>query len=152
MKQPPYILLAFLCLAFFQSHGQTSGVHGVIADERGSPLSYATIFVKQLGTGTTANEEGFYEIFLPAGKYEMVFQHLGRKSEVRLATVENGFTELNITLVPQEIMSEIYAKFKGWEVKQVNYRAYGYGENINTERYVFKLQKGAKKNKVYKDS
>lgn len=104
MKQPPYILLAFLCLAFFQSHGQTSGVHGVIADERGSPLSYATIFVKQLGTGTTANEEGFYEIFLPAGKYEMVFQHLGRKSEVRLATVENGFTELNITLVPQEIM------------------------------------------------
>lgn len=88
----------------FASYGQTTGVHGTISDEQSNALSFATIFVKQLGTGTTANVEGFYEILLPDGKYELVFQHLGRRSEVRVIEVKDGFTELNITLVPQEIL------------------------------------------------
>jgi hypothetical protein len=91
-------------VASFQSHSQTGGIHGVISDEQAKPLSFATIFVKQSGTGTTANEDGFYEILLPAGQYELVFQHLGRKSEVRVIKVDTDFTELDITLVPQEIM------------------------------------------------
>jgi hypothetical protein len=104
LKHPLPIVTLFLCLAFFQSHGQTGGVHGVISDEQSKPLSFATIFVKQLGTGTTANEEGLYEILLPAGQYELVFQHLGRKSEVRVVKVGKDFVKLDITLVPQEIM------------------------------------------------
>ena len=83
---------------------QNTGVHGTISDEDGNPLSFATIFVKQTGTGTTANADAFYEVNLPPGKYELVFQHLGRKSEVRIIEVRNGLAELNITLVPQEIM------------------------------------------------
>ena len=102
MKYP--LLLALFFVLCLHSFGQTGGVHGVISDEEATPLAFATIFVKQLGTGTTANEEGFYEIQLPPGQYELVFQHLGRKSEVRVAQIDAGFTTLNITLVPQEIM------------------------------------------------
>ncbi len=83
-----------------------SGVRGTIESDDGSPLSFATIFVKQLGTGTTANEEGYYEIQLNPGRNELVFQHLGRKTEVRVIDVKDGFTELNITLVPQDIVLE----------------------------------------------
>ena len=106
LKNPPGAILVCLlltCLAL-DAYAQTGGVHGTISDEEASPLSFATIFVKQLGTGTTANAEGFYEILLPAGKYELVFQHLGRKSEVRVVLVNNEFSELDITLVPQEIL------------------------------------------------
>ncbi|MEX1239486.1 MAG: DUF5686 and carboxypeptidase regulatory-like domain-containing protein, partial [Cyclobacteriaceae bacterium] len=85
---------------------QKSGIHGVISDEAGASLSYATIYVKQLGTGTTANVEGFYEIFLPAGRYELVFQHLGRRTEVRVIQVNEEIVRLDITLVPQEIVME----------------------------------------------
>lgn len=67
-------------------------------------LSFATIFVKQLGTGTTANEDGNYEIQLAPGRYEIVYQHLGRKTAVRVAQVTDGFLELNITLAPQDIV------------------------------------------------
>lgn len=95
---------AFLLSLSYASYGQTAGVHGTISDEGSNPLSFATIFVKQLGTGTTANVEGFYEIHLPPGKYELVFQHLGRKSEVRVIEVGHRFSELNVTLVPQEIL------------------------------------------------
>ena len=98
------ILVIFLFLSPLSAHAQTTGVQGTISDEEGNPLSFATIFVKQTGTGTTANAEAFYEVNLPPGKYELVFQHLGRKSEVRIVEVKNGLTKLNITLVPQEIM------------------------------------------------
>jgi hypothetical protein len=87
-------------------HAQQSGVKGIITAEDGTILSFATIFVKQLGTGTTSNVDGVYEIQLKPGRYELVFQHLGRKSEVRVIEVGNGFTNLQITLVPQDIMLE----------------------------------------------
>ena len=93
--------ILFLC---FSAYGQQHGINGTISDEEGSPLSFATIFVKQMGTGATANAEGFYEILLPSGRYELVFQHLGRKSEVRIVEIKQRLTEFNITLVPQEIL------------------------------------------------
>lgn len=83
---------------------QKSGVRGKILADDGSPLSYATIFVKQLGSGTTANIDGIFEILLESGRYDLVFQHLGRKTEVRVVTVGEGFTELNITLSPEDIV------------------------------------------------
>lgn len=100
----PFLLLLAMLFLCAPAYCQQSGVHGTISDETGIPLSFATIFVKQLGTGTTANVDGFYEILLPEGRYELVFQHLGRKSEVRLVEIKQGLTELNITLVPQEIL------------------------------------------------
>ena len=96
-------LLPFLLL-FFSAQAQQGGVRGNIKADDGSALSFATIFVKQLGTGTTANEEGFYEIHLEPARYDLVFQHLGRKTEVRVIEVREGFTNLNISLVPQDIV------------------------------------------------
>ena len=86
------------------ARGQERGINGVISDEKGTPLSYATIFVKQLGTGTTANVDGFYEILLSPGQYELVFQHLGRKTAVRVVQVKQEISRVDITLAPQEIM------------------------------------------------
>ena len=100
------LFLSFLLLLLIASHAcaQSVGVKGTISDEKGNPLSFATIFVKQKGTGTTANADAFYEVGLSPGRYELVFQHLGRKSEVRVVDVTNEMIVLNVTLIPQEIM------------------------------------------------
>jgi hypothetical protein len=98
-----FLFIFFLNLAIL-AHGQQAGVKGMISSGEGSPLSFATIFVKQLGTGTTANAEGVYEIHLKPGRYDLVFQHLGRKTEVRVIQVEDVFITLNITLVEQDIV------------------------------------------------
>jgi hypothetical protein len=104
-KKLCYNTFIFCALALCSTtFAQTAGVRGTISDEEANPLSFATIFVKQLGTGTTANVEGSYEILLAPGQYELVFQHLGRRSEVRVIQVKQEFTALNITLVPQEIL------------------------------------------------
>jgi hypothetical protein len=98
------LLLLFGLFSSLVLHAQKGGVRGIIKADDGSALSFATIFVKQLGTGTTANEEGSYEILLKPGRYDLVFQHLGRKTEVRVIEVKDGFVTLNITLINQDIV------------------------------------------------
>lgn len=83
---------------------QSGGIKGTIEADDGSVLSFATIFVKQSGTGTTANEDGYYEIPLAPGRYDLVFQHLGRRSEVRVVEVKDVFIKLNIRLLQQDIV------------------------------------------------
>jgi hypothetical protein len=96
------ILIAFLSLSAL---AQQSGVKGSILSDDGNPLSFATIFVKQTGTGTTANAEGAFDIPLKPGRYDLVFQHLGRKTEVRVIEVKEGSVEtLDIKLVAQDII------------------------------------------------
>ena len=99
-----FVTFIFLLLIASHAYGQSAGVKGTIVDEQGNPLSFATIFVKQTGTGTTANADAFYEVSLASGRYELVFQHLGRKSEVRVVEIKNEMIQLNVTLIPQEIM------------------------------------------------
>lgn len=97
------ILLSILSAPSFV-HAQTGGIRGTVVDEAGNPLSFATIFVKQRGTGTTANVEGYYEIHLPPGTFEFVFQHLGRKTEVKVVDIDETMAELNVVLSQQEIV------------------------------------------------
>ncbi len=107
MKNSLFILLLATLFASNSLIAQNqTGVKGTIKADDGSVLSFATIFVKQIGTGTTANEEGNYEIVLKPGRYDLVFQHLGRRTEVRVIEVGENFVTLNITLIPQDIVLE----------------------------------------------
>jgi hypothetical protein len=84
--------------------GQKSGVKGSVVADDGSVLAFATIFVKQLASGTTANINGSFEIPLDAGYYDLVFQHLGRKTVVRKVEITQGFVELKIIMQQQDIV------------------------------------------------
>lgn len=97
-----FILLLLLCAHL--CYAQRSGIRGSIKDEKGSALSYATIYVKQTGSGTTSNIDGKYEIALKPGRYDLVFQHLGRESQSRVVQVENELIELDIVLPEQNIV------------------------------------------------
>jgi hypothetical protein len=99
-----FVIIILLSLIPGILQAQQGGVKGIIKADDGSALSFATIFVKQLGSGTTSNEDGIYEIFLKPGRYELVFQHLGRKTEVRVIEVKEAFTVLDIVLQPQDIV------------------------------------------------
>lgn len=94
-----------LCLsstAWLSLHA--GGVRGKVADAEGVPLAFATIFVKETGSGTAANQNGFYEIRLNPGRYTLVYQYLGYESIVREAEIQDDFLEINITLKEQVIM------------------------------------------------
>lgn len=104
--QPSFInvrrsLLLAICFFHFSIVIYAGGVRGIVNDEQGEPLAYTTIFVKQTGSGTTTNVDGKYEIALPAGSYELVFQFLGYETVTKQVEVSSGFTEVNVTLKTQ---------------------------------------------------
>jgi hypothetical protein len=80
------------------------GIRGTIKGDDGNPLAFATIYIKQLGTGTTTNENGFFEINLPPGQYDFVFQFLGYETITRMVTITDGFTELNLVMATQTVV------------------------------------------------
>ena len=82
---------------------EAGGVRGLISTTRQEALPYAGIVVQGTSTGTLANAEGRYELTLPAGKYELVFQYLSFKTLIKTVTIGDGFLELNVTLEEQPL-------------------------------------------------
>jgi len=50
---------------------------GRITNDAGEAIPYATVYIQELKQGTTSNTRGDYEIKLPAGKYQIIYQSLG---------------------------------------------------------------------------
>ncbi|GAB2778393.1 DUF5686 and carboxypeptidase regulatory-like domain-containing protein [Rhabdobacter roseus] len=96
-----YALYLFLSVCSIALHAQ--GIRGRITTTQNEPLPYAGIVVQGTSTGTLANAEGQYELNLAPGKYEVVFQYLGFKTETRAVTISGDFSDLNITLQEQAL-------------------------------------------------
>lgn len=80
------------------------GIRGAIKADDGTPLAYASIFVKQTGTGSATDLQGRYEVILPVGQYDVLFQYLGYESVSRVVEVGNDFIEINLTLKTHVMM------------------------------------------------
>src|SRR5262245_37108646 len=74
--------ITVIILIGLASSAQGGGVAGMVTNEKGEPLPYTTIFVKETGSGTVANGRGAYELLLPSGKYQITFQYLGYETVV----------------------------------------------------------------------
>ena len=90
----------FLVLGFA---AQAGGIRGIIKGDDGAPLAFATIYVKQTGSGAVSDPNGHYEITLPVGRYDLLFHYLGFETESRAVNITDTFTELNIILKTQVI-------------------------------------------------
>jgi hypothetical protein len=91
-------LLLLGCIAYttaFASH-----VRGVITDDKGDVLSFASIYIKGTSNGTTSNIDGFYSLNIKPGTYELVFQYIGYDSKTENVTINEEDIKLNITLSP----------------------------------------------------
>ncbi|HYD90512.1 MAG TPA: carboxypeptidase-like regulatory domain-containing protein, partial [Flavobacterium sp.] len=73
-----FITAVFLLLGTL-AHSQ---IKGKVTASNGEPIPFVSITIENTYTGTTANEEGSYELPLRAtGKYTMVFQSIGYKTK-----------------------------------------------------------------------
>lgn len=103
------------CLLLFHFAAQASGgLRGNIRNTKGEPLSFASVMVKSTADGTIANEDGKYEIALPPGTYEVVFQYLGHKTQTQRVEVATEYATLDVTLEEQAItLSEVQVSGSG---------------------------------------
>ena len=95
MKKIILLLIpAVLMMQSFNSSKQNT-ITGTVSDEKGNPISFASISIKSGTTGTSTNKKGFYTILVPDKKSTLVFSYIGFESrEVKI----NGRSVINVTL------------------------------------------------------
>ena len=102
------LIFYFFCL---QLSAVAGGLKGRVMNEKGEALPFANIYIRNTTNGTTANEQGYYELKLTPGSYEVVFQYIGYKPQSRQLSIGDGFSEQNVTLQPEALnLQEVVIK------------------------------------------
>jgi len=108
MRKP---LLFFFVAVFLYSAARAGRVNGLVTDEKGNPLPYASVFIKGTTLGTTANNQGRYFLDLEPGNYTITCQHVGYTRQEKPISIGNGSSELNFQLLLQQtIMKEVIVR------------------------------------------
>ena len=94
-----FIFFAISYLSTLSAFSQ--GIRGRITNSSGEPVSYASIYIPQMTSGTTSNHEGNYELKLADGKYTLLFQYLGYQTISREVTVGKTFQQIDVVLSAQ---------------------------------------------------
>lgn len=89
------VSVLFTC-SFFQ--GMAGEVFGIVTNQSGEPLPYATLYIQNTTKGTTTNIEGKYSIELPEGDYALVYQYVGYKKQEIQLKVDHRRILLNVVL------------------------------------------------------
>ncbi len=76
---------------------------GVIKAVDGTPIPYATIFVKEVSLGVTTNDEGQFQLDLRTGTYTINFRSLGYIAQSQTIVVNQKNIDLNVILEEQRI-------------------------------------------------
>jgi hypothetical protein len=81
-----------------------SQIKGTITDNKGNPVAFANIYVKDTYISTTSNEMGKYELNLKTpGTYVVLFQYLGYKTDKKVVTVSNIAQLVDVILIEEDI-------------------------------------------------
>ncbi len=86
-------------------------ISGVISDDKGNPLPYASLSIKGTKKGTTTNSSGKYSIELSPGQYTLVAQYVGYARSEKAITVRASDQTVDFTLSIQELtLSEVIVR------------------------------------------
>ncbi len=97
-------LFSFLVLLLASITSFSQGVEGVIVNQEGEPLPYTAVFVQGTSTGTTSSGEGKFKLNLPAGSYQISFQHLGYKQVMKRVVVAQQVQKITVVMEPQSFV------------------------------------------------
>lgn len=100
LKRYAFILLCAL-LSFFITDVMAGGLRGRVVDEQDNPVPGVSIFIAELITGTSTNNDGVYEVRLTAGNYNLSIQSLGfSRQDFKISVEQEKWIELNVVLRP----------------------------------------------------
>ncbi|HTS44794.1 MAG TPA: DUF5686 and carboxypeptidase regulatory-like domain-containing protein [Puia sp.] len=86
-------------------------ISGIVTDDKGTILPYASVFVKGTTKGTTTNNQGKYFLDLQEGNYTIVCQYIGYARQEKNITVKDESLTVNFILsVQRTTMKEVVVK------------------------------------------
>ncbi|WP_158858361.1 DUF5686 and carboxypeptidase regulatory-like domain-containing protein [Lunatibacter salilacus] len=93
------ILLSLILFLDLQTFAQ--GVRGYVRNERGNPLPFASIFIRNLGDGIPSNAEGYFQLNLKPGVYDVWIQFMGYESVLKTVEIDQNWVEVDFVLKEQ---------------------------------------------------
>lgn len=113
-----YFLLLILLTAAVTAHAQKRITGSVIDAETKAPVPNASVFINNSSIGTTANEDGSFELLLPAGKFELIISSVGYQTRSILmhSNETDAFMTIALDLKSPELETVIVEPFEkdGW--------------------------------------
>ncbi|MGZ3931237.1 MAG: DUF5686 and carboxypeptidase regulatory-like domain-containing protein [Bacteroidia bacterium] len=85
-----YSLIYFLLT--FSLSAQLYTLSGKITDSKNNPLPFASVIIKGTTNGTNSNADGKYSLRVKPGQYEIVFQYVGYRKEVKSVIISGDAT------------------------------------------------------------
>jgi len=106
-----YLLIFLFASASFLSAQEKYTINGYLKDaSNGETLIGANVFIKELATGSTSNEYGFYAISIPEGAYTLEYSYLGYQTIQRSISLSENIT-IDIEFVAEGVqLDEIVIK------------------------------------------
>ncbi|WP_137400935.1 DUF5686 and carboxypeptidase regulatory-like domain-containing protein [Echinicola rosea] len=87
------------------------GIRGKVLGEDGTPIPYASVFVRNLNDGIPTNQNGAFEYPLAPGHYDIIVRHLGYETQQQTVEIKNDWIQVDVTLVSQTYaMEEVEVK------------------------------------------
>lgn len=114
-RQSAYILrILLLCPLVFllaSEAGIAQSISGYVTDENNEPVPFANVFVRELNTGASANEKGYYFMTIDVGVYHFIFSSVGYQSRTEQVIIGDKPLKQNIRLQSQgRQLNEIVVK------------------------------------------
>ncbi|GAC1603113.1 MAG: hypothetical protein NVS3B25_31620 [Hymenobacter sp.] len=104
MSLPALRLLGWVVwLSAWPALGHAGIIRGTVRGANQEGLAFANVAVRGSATSTGSNEQGQFQLRLPAGAYELVFQYVGYRPRLEPVRVPGGDSVLtvNVTLQPE---------------------------------------------------
>jgi hypothetical protein len=100
------ITITLFLFISFVSHSQ---IKGKVTSKDGQSIPFVSISIENTYTGTSANEEGLYELSLKStGHYTIIFQSLGYKTKKEAVDITSFPYTLNIVMEDESyVMAEM---------------------------------------------
>jgi TonB-linked SusC/RagA family outer membrane protein len=92
------LLILFACiLSVFAAFAQSRTITGMVSDDKGSPLSGATVSLKNSNVVTTTNTAGIFTINVPSGAHTLAISFVGMTTK---EVVLGNSNKVSVTLEP----------------------------------------------------
>lgn len=108
MKQAYLTAILILCCTFV-TLAQTSSIYGTIKDKSGNGVPFATVYIKGIQKGQSADDQGTFRIeSVPSGTWNVAISAVGYQHQVHTIELEeHQDLEVNITLRADDLLETV---------------------------------------------
>lgn len=107
-----YLLLLFAIMLSVTAMAQQYLLTGRVTDDKGKPIPFASIYIKNSTYGTATNEQGNYEFKLNGGTYDVVYRFPGFKETTEKISISANMTH-NLQMVDETYQYKQFKRTKG---------------------------------------